>query len=179
MDKIDISSSSSTTVKPVFFALCTANACRSQMAEALARYKWPQLDCYSAGVKPGERVDPNALIVLKELGIDHSSSYNKTIEQAEALFPSKEKVALVLTVCDNAASECPTYLRSKAYIHHAFRDPPKIAKEHPDDDPLVYYREVRMNLTVSTTVPNTFPEHFWIYIGPFFMPSSFSAYYRI
>jgi len=132
--------------KPIFFALCTANACRSQMAEALARYKWPQLDCYSAGVKPGLQVDPNALIVLKEIGIDHSTSYNKTIEDAEKLFPTKEKVALVLTVCDNAANECPTYLRSKAYVHHAFRDPPRIAQEHPDNDPLIYYREVSKRL---------------------------------
>ena len=79
------------STQPIFFALCTANACRSQMAEALAHYKWPQLQCYSAGVKPGVQVDPNALIVLKEIGINHSNAYNKTIEQAESLF-QKQKV---------------------------------------------------------------------------------------
>ena len=143
------------STQPIFFALCTANACRSQMAEALDHYKWPQLQCYSAGVKPGVQVDPNALIVLKEIGINHSNAYNKTIEQAESLF-QKQKVALVLTVCDNAAGECPVYLRSKNYIHHPFRDPPKIAKEHPNDDPLIYYREIRDEISAFI---DTLPDH--------------------
>jgi arsenite transporter len=55
--------------RPLVIFLCTANACRSQMAEHLCRALWGrELDVRSAGVRPG-KPDPRALAVLGELGI--------------------------------------------------------------------------------------------------------------
>jgi protein-tyrosine-phosphatase len=70
--------------RPIVFFLCTANACRSQMAEALCAAKWPQLRALSAGVRPGAEVDPLAVAVLAEVGIDASVARNKSIKEAAA-----------------------------------------------------------------------------------------------
>jgi len=126
--------------------LCTANACRSQMGEALCRKAFgDQVEVYSAGVKPGPRVDPLALVALKEIGIDHSNSRNKSSKEAEALFEGR-RPDLVVTVCDNAAEEpCPIYTKTHKLVHRSFRDPPKLAKAagaETDEAALPFYREV-------------------------------------
>lgn len=68
-------------------------------------------------MQPAERVDPGAVTVLAELGIDASGAYNKTIQQAEALAGVKsggdKKVTLAVTVCDNSAQECPVYFKAQ------------------------------------------------------------------
>lgn len=142
-------SESAKPVKPVVLFLCTANACRSQMAEALARRALgAQADVFSAGVRPGERVDARALRVLGELGVELPGARNKSIAEAEALFAGREP-ALVVTVCGNADEEpCPIYRRAARKVHRGFRDPPHLARdagvaEGDDDAALPFYREVR------------------------------------
>ena len=138
--------------RPVILFLCTANACRSQMAEALAKHAYgDRADVFSAGVKPGARVDAVALVVLSELSIDHAAAYNKSITDAEKLFEGR-RAAIVVTVCDKADAEpCPIYTKAQKKIHRGFRDPPHVAKERGFqegsisiiDQTLPIYREIR------------------------------------
>jgi len=61
--------------------VCTGNSCRSQMAEGLARhYGSDVLEVYSAGTHPAEAVNPHAIAVLKEIGIDIGSHRPKLLE---------------------------------------------------------------------------------------------------
>jgi arsenate reductase len=57
--------------------LCTGNSCRSQMAEGFLRSLDFSLEVYSAGTKPAERVNPHAIKVMSEIGIDISKGYPK------------------------------------------------------------------------------------------------------
>ena len=133
--------------RPVVLFLCTANACRSQMAEALARRALgAQADVFSAGVRPGVRVDPLALRALAEIGVELPGARNKSIAEAEELFAPRAP-ALVVTVCGNADEEpCPIYGRAARKVHRGFRDPPHLARDagaNSDDAALPFYREVR------------------------------------
>ena len=61
--------------------LCTGNSCRSQMAEGFARhYGSDVLEVYSAGTNPACEINPNALTVMKEAGVDISSQYPKLLD---------------------------------------------------------------------------------------------------
>jgi arsenate reductase len=62
--------------------ICTHNACRSQIAEALAKHAgFEGYEFYSAGSVPQERIDPDAVRIMKEkYGIDMSRQYSKTIK---------------------------------------------------------------------------------------------------
>ncbi len=89
---------STTDPKPIFLALCTANSCRSQMADRMAEYKFPGLIIgASGGVKPGTRVDPNAIKVLEELGIDMTGTYNKSVDELLERFGS-QRASLVVSL---------------------------------------------------------------------------------
>jgi arsenate reductase len=61
--------------------ICTHNACRSQIAEALAKHSgFGGYEFYSAGSEPQEQIDRNAVRIMKEkFGIDMSGQYSKTI----------------------------------------------------------------------------------------------------
>ena len=61
--------------------VCTGNSCRSQMAEGFAKhYGSDVLEVYSAGTHPTDGINPNAVAVMKEAGIDLSSQYPKTLD---------------------------------------------------------------------------------------------------
>lgn len=62
--------------------ICTHNACRSQIAEALAKHIAPQgYEFYSAGSIPQKQIDPNAVRIMKDqFGIDMSGQYSKTVQ---------------------------------------------------------------------------------------------------
>ena len=98
--------------------LCTGNSCRSQMAEGfLKQNKWLQV--YSAGTKPSSQVDPNAIEVMKELGIDISKQKPKSVNE----FLDQE-FDYVITVCDDAKESCPLFLgKVKHRLHIGFTDP--------------------------------------------------------
>ncbi|MFN2190526.1 MAG: arsenate reductase ArsC [Candidatus Promineifilaceae bacterium] len=105
--------------KPVVLFLCTGNSCRSQMAEGFVKHylkrKWKSV---SAGTKPAEEVHPLAIKVMAELGIDISTYKPKTPDEFR-----KKKLDLVVTVCDNAAEECPVWLGKGEVVHLSFPDP--------------------------------------------------------
>ena len=82
--------------------ICAENTCRSQIAEGLA--KAADIDCESAGLKAGSGVNPKAIAVMEELGIDISDQYSKSIDELE----NPEGFNLVVSLCHaDAKSVCP------------------------------------------------------------------------
>ena len=125
--------------KKILF-LCTGNSCRSQMAEGIAKeLGW---DAFSAGTKPEENVNPNAVEVMKEIGIDISSNNAENVES----YLSKS-FNIVATVCDNAKETCPIFIgNTEIKIHHSFIDP-AFAKG-PKEEVLPIYRKVRDEIKI-------------------------------
>ena len=74
------------------------------------------MDAFSAGTKPKE-LNPVAVEVMKEIGIDISSQVSKDVSQFDG-----QKFDVVLTVCDNARESCPVFPGAKA-IHWNIEDP--------------------------------------------------------
>src|SRR5215472_10089788 len=84
--------------------LCTGNAARSQMAEGLLRHDaGDRFEVDSAGTKLGT-VRPEAIGVMKEIGIDISGHRSKSVDEFAG-----QSFDNVLTVCDNAKESCPVY----------------------------------------------------------------------
>ena len=123
-------------MKKIMF-LCTGNSCRSQMAEGWCRhYHGKTIEAFSAGTKK-HGLNPWALRVMKEVGIDISTHTSKTVEE----LPTGE-FDLVITVCSDAHETCP-YFPGKV-VHQGFDDPPRLAKELTDEEEiLTIYRTVR------------------------------------
>jgi arsenate reductase len=116
--------------------LCTGNSARSQMAEGLLRHDaGDRFEVESAGTKPG-RVRPEAIAVMKEIGIDLSGHRSKSVNEfADQNFDS------VLTVCDSAKESCPIFPGHGTRIHHSFDDPAAI--EGTEEERLAVFRRVR------------------------------------
>ncbi|MBI5935772.1 MAG: arsenate reductase ArsC [Chloroflexi bacterium] len=104
-------------MKKVLF-LCTGNSCRSQMADAIVNARMGDTwHAVSAGTKPVGYVHPEALAVLKEIGIHHEG-HSKLAEEFKSV-----DFDLVVTVCDSAAEECPVWLGMGKKVHCGFSDP--------------------------------------------------------
>lgn len=117
--------------------LCTGNSCRSQMAEGILKNKYPEWDIFSAGTKPEKHVNLFAVKVMKEIGIDLSEHYPKSID----LFTS-QSFDLVITVCDHAKEVCPVFTGNVGRrIHIGFKDPADA--KGTDEEILSVYRKVR------------------------------------
>jgi arsenate reductase len=67
----------------ILFA-CVGNSCRSQMAEAFCHVLGRDVECESAGSSPAERVAPNAVAAMKEIGIDISAARTKGFRDVTA-----------------------------------------------------------------------------------------------
>ena len=119
--------------------LCTGNSCRSQMAEGWARHLRPDdLIPYSAGIKP-QHLDPDAVLIMREAGIDISSNRAKHVDKLAAV-----DFDAVVTLCGHAEEHCPRYLRSTIVRHLDFDDPPKLAAVASSrHEALQHYRRVR------------------------------------
>lgn len=90
--------------KKILF-VCIGNACRSQMAEGFAKkIAGDKFDIYSAGTRPAGFVHPDAIAVMKEVGIDISSQYSKGINQV----PAKKFDHLVTMGCGETCPFVPT-----------------------------------------------------------------------
>ena len=119
--------------------LCTGNSCRSQMAEGLCRHlRGDEISAYSAGIEK-HGLNPLAVRVMKEIGIDISGQYSKTVDEL-----SEREFNLVITVCRHANETCPVFPGKTARIYQGFDDPPKLAaNEKTEDEALAHYRRVR------------------------------------
>ena len=112
------------------------------MAEAWTNIlKGDRFEAYSAGVDP-KGVDPRAVKVMKEVGIDISEQKSKSVDELWDL-----NVDYVITLCDNAQKSCPVFPATTAVLHAGFDDPPKLAKAaRTEEEALDYYRRVRDEL---------------------------------
>jgi arsenate reductase (thioredoxin) len=116
--------------------LCTGNSARSQMAEGLLRHDaGDRFEVASAGTSP-TRVRPEAIAVMKELGVDISGHRSKSIDEFAG-----ENFDYVLTVCDHAKEVCPVYPGHMNRLHHSFEDP--VAVEGSEAQKLSAFRRVR------------------------------------
>jgi arsenate reductase len=119
--------------------LCTGNSCRSQMAEALCRdLKGDIYEVYSAGIEQ-HGMNPRAVAVLAEIGLDTSSHSSKTLEAL-----SNIKFDQVVTVCAHADQNCPVFMGKARATHIGFDDPPKLARNaRTEEQALQHFRRVR------------------------------------
>src|SRR6266853_1435367 len=98
--------------------LCTGNSARSQMAEGLLRQDaGERFEVESAGTRPSF-VRPEAIAVMRELGIDISGHRSKSVTEFDG-----RKFDYVITVCDNARESCPIFFGEAKRLHHDFEDP--------------------------------------------------------
>lgn len=123
-------------MKKTVLILCTGNSARSQMAEGLLRHDaGDRFEVASAGTHPS-RVRPEAIAVMKEIGIDISGQRSKSVDE----FASRG-FDYVLTICDNAKESCPIYPGHGNRIHKGFEDP--AAVEGSIEERLDAFRKVR------------------------------------
>ncbi len=98
--------------------LCTGNAARSQMAEALLRQQGGgDFEVHSAGTQP-EGVDPRALQALAQFGIDSTGLYSKPVEAFQG-----QRFDLLITLCDKARQECQGLPGATEYLAWDLPDP--------------------------------------------------------
>jgi arsenate reductase len=106
------------------------------MAEGLLRHDaGDRFEVFSAGTEP-THVRPEAVAVMRELGIDISAHRSKSVNEF-----TSQRFDYVLTVCDKARETCPIFPAETATIHHNFEDP--AAVQGSDDEPLAVFRRVR------------------------------------
>jgi len=116
--------------------LCTGNSARSQMGEGLFRAEGGErFEVFSAGTKPGY-VRPEAIAVMKELGIDISNHRSKSVDEF-----SGQAFDYVVTVCDNARDNCPVFPARTERIHWSLEDP--AAVEGSETERLSAFRRIR------------------------------------
>ena len=115
--------------KRVLF-LCTGNAARSQMAEALARrFHGDVIEPVSAGSRPAGFVHPLAIRAMEDLGVDMDGARSKGVEEFAA-----QPFDVVVTVCDSAAQDCPHWPNAARVLHWPIEDP-----SYGPDDPATRY----------------------------------------
>jgi arsenate reductase (thioredoxin) len=128
-------------MKGILF-LCVANSARSQMAEGIARSLAPSgVGIWSAGSRPTS-VCPEAIAVLREIGIDLSGHRSKSVTE----IPPSE-VDTVITLCGE--EECPVFLGKAQRLHWGLPDPAAVSGS--EKERLSAFREVREELLKRIT----------------------------
>lgn len=103
--------------------LCTGNSCRSQMAQGFLQSFDNRIEVYSAGTFPALRVNPKAIKVMAEAGIDISQKNPKSVDEF-----LNEQWDYVITVCDDANETCPVFPgKVGSRLHLGFEDPSKVS----------------------------------------------------
>ncbi len=126
-------------MKTVLF-LCTANSCRSQMAEAIVNARLgDRWQAFSAGTRPAGYVHPKAIQVLREIGLAHEGRSKAADEFRGYTFDA------VITVCDETNEQCPVWLgRAGRRLHVGFPDPAKASGS--EEEILEAFRRVREDI---------------------------------
>lgn len=117
--------------------ICTGNSRRSQMAEGFLRKYMPGSLIFSAGTRPADEVNPNAIKVMLESGIDISSHKPRSINEY-----TEENFDYVITVCDGAKEVCPVFSGGVRHrMHIGFEDPAEAIGT--EEEILNFYRKIR------------------------------------
>jgi arsenate reductase (thioredoxin) len=125
--------------RPRVLILCTGNSARSQMAEGLLRrLGGMRYEVFSAGTKPAG-LNPLAIEAMREVGIDISAQRSKSVAEF-----SGQEFATVITVCDNAAEECPVFPGAPQRVHWSVTDPAAVSGTR--EEKLGAFRKVRDEL---------------------------------
>jgi arsenate reductase len=121
--------------KKVLF-LCTANSCRSQMAEGIANhFLGDRVEAVSAGTE-ASFVNPRAITVLNEIGIDITRHRSKNLDEF-----SGHLFDYVITLCGDANEKCPLYFGGVQRTHLGFSDPAKA--KGSEEAILAEFRKIR------------------------------------
>ena len=105
------------------------------MAHGWLEYFSNEIEVYSAGTKPAEKVNPFAVQAMESFGIDISSHLTNNVKDYKSF-----DFDLVLTVCDNAKESCPVVFDQIEAIHESFPDP--VNYEGTDNEKLDFYIQV-------------------------------------
>ncbi len=129
--------------------LCTGNSCRSQIAEGWAReLKGNVIDAYSAGILP-IGVSSRAIKVMAEEGVDISMHQSQHIDEFSGI-----DFDYVVTLCDNAAENCPVFSGKAKVIHKPFDDP--YFASGSEEEVMATFRKVRDDIrTFIETMPES------------------------
>ena len=124
--------------------LCTGNSCRSQIAEGLLRnLSEGRFDACSAGLSPHDHINPLAIKVMDEIGIDISGQEPKSVKT----YLGKATISYIITVCTKAEDSCPHIwpgIAEKNRLYWPFEDP--AAVEGTAEDQIQVFRRVRDQL---------------------------------
>lgn len=125
--------------KPRVIFICTGNSARSQMAEGLLRaMAGEHFEVFSAGTEPKGGILPEVLEVMREVGIDISGQWSKSVME----YMGKVNFGYVITVCADAEENCPAvFLNMGTHEHWPFDDPAKFAGD--DEQRIAHTRRVR------------------------------------
>ena len=116
--------------------VCTHNSARSQMAEGFLRHLGGEhFEAFSAGTE-ATHLQPLAVRVMAELGIDISRHVSKTLDAY-----LDEPFDKVITVCDQANEACPVFFGARQRLHWSVPDPGTATGN--EDEQLAIYRAVR------------------------------------
>jgi len=121
--------------KSVLF-ICTHNAARSQMAEAILNKLYgDRYTAFSAGTDPAQ-IAPPVVPVMREIGIDVSNYQSKGLN-----IYKDYNLDYVVTLCDQAKESCPYFSGGNLHLHRGFPDPSRFQGWH--EDVINEYRRIR------------------------------------
>lgn len=127
--------------KRVLF-LCTANSCRSQMAEGIVNhFLGDRVEAFSAGTE-ASYVNPKAIVVLQEIGVDISRHRSKSMDEF-----AEDSFDYVITLCGDANEKCPLFFAGVQRTHIGFSDPAKA--KGTEEKILEEFRKVRDEVKVT------------------------------
>jgi len=130
--------------KPRVLFLCFGNSARSQMAEGFVRHlAGDRLSAFSAGIEP-RGLDPRAVRVMAEIGIDISGQQSKPA----SIFLA-EHFGYIITVCSEAEKQCPTFPDISKRLHWPIPDPAPATGSAKEQ--LAVFRQVRDQLKQKIT----------------------------
>lgn len=117
--------------------LCTGNSCRSQIAQGYLQSFDKRIEVYSAGTVPASKINPVAVKVMAEDGIDISSNTPKNVD-----LYLNEPWDFVITVCDEANEACPFFPgKVNKRLHFGFEDPSNF--KGTDTQVITEFRRIR------------------------------------
>ncbi len=129
-------------IKSKVLFLCVGNSARSQMAEAIVHNRYnDHWEAFSAGSHPADEVNPLALKVLQEIGIEHHGR-TKSIEEFRG-----QAFDIVVILCDSADNECPVWLGKGNVIERPFPNPAN--SEGSEAEKMAAFRVVRDGISAQ------------------------------
>jgi arsenate reductase len=130
--------------KTRILVLCTGNSARSQMGEGLFREEGGAgYEVSSAGTRPSS-VRPEAIAVMREVGIDISTHRSKSIDEFAG-----QSFDFLVTVCDSARDTCPVFPGAAVRLHWSLEDPAAVVGT--EEERLAAFRPIRDQLRERVT----------------------------